>query len=98
MNDQVAYEDAKERVKELRGFYQHLVAYVLINVFLFVVNVLTSPGSWWFYWPLFGWGIGIVAHGASVFWGGGPWGKAWEEQKIRELMGDRGRRDDSPEA
>ncbi len=98
MKNEVTYEEAKERVQELKGFYQHLVVYALGNVFLFVVNVLTSPGNWWFYWPLFGWGICIVIHWASVFWRGGLWGKAWEERKIRELMGDRGEREDSPEA
>ncbi len=96
MSAQVSYEEARKRVEELKGFYQHLFVYVLVNAFLIVVNVLTAPGSWWFYWPLFGWGIGIVAHGASIFFGGGPWGKAWEQRKIRELMGDSSGRDDSP--
>jgi hypothetical protein len=98
MNEKVTYEEAKERVQQLKGFYQHLVVYVLVNVFLFVINVVTSPDNWWFYWPLLGWGIGIVAHGAAVFFGGGLWGKAWEEKKIRKLMGDRGSKDDLPEA
>jgi hypothetical protein len=93
MNRPATYEEAKERVQQLKGFYQHLLAYVLINLFLFVVNLLTSRGEWWFYWPLFGWGIGLVAHGASVFMEFGPWGKAWEQRKIRELMGDRGGED-----
>jgi len=92
----VTYEEAKERVQQLRGFYQHLISYVLINLFLFIVNVVTSPGHWWFFWPLFGWGIGLVAHGATVFFTGGPWGKEWEEKKIRKLMGDSGGDEDSP--
>ena len=87
MTDRVSYEEAKKRVEELKGFYQHLIVYLLVNTFLFVVNLLTSRGNWWFYWPLFGWGIGVTAHGASVFMSGGFLGKSWEDRKIRQLMG-----------
>jgi hypothetical protein len=81
-------------MEEIRGFYTHLVVYVLVNLFLLVLNVLTSRGDWWFYWPLFGWGIGVVAHAFSVFSGFGVWGKDWEERKIKELMNrESGRRD-----
>ena len=97
MKASMTYEQAKERVQELKGFYMHLASYVLVNVFLFLINLLTSPGDWWFYWPLLGWGIGVVAHGAWIYWGPGLWGKRWEERKIQELMGDRAKEDDLPE-
>ena len=86
MDDQAGYERAKKRVEDIRGFYHHLLIYVLVNAFLFVLNILTSPGDLWFYWPLLLWGIGIVAHAASVFASGGLWGKDWEERKIKQLM------------
>lgn len=88
MSERMNYEDAKEQVIQIRGFYMHLAAYLLVNLFLFVTNWLTSPGDWWFHWPLFGWGIGLALHGMSVFFEGGMWGKQWEEKKIKELMGD----------
>ena len=75
------------------GFYVHASAYVLVNIGLFVINVLVG-GGWWFYWPLLGWGIGLTAHAVGVFGfgGGGPWGREWEERKTREFMDqDRGR-------
>jgi hypothetical protein len=94
MDDQSAYERAKRRMEEIRGFYTHLLVYAVVNAFLFLVNWLNSPGDWWFYWPLLGWGIGVVAHGLSVFAGGGFWGKDWEERKIKQLMEkDSGRRE-----
>jgi hypothetical protein len=71
-------------VEDLRGFYSHLIMFVLVNALLFVVDVLT-PGGWWFYWPLFGWGIGVGIHAMSVFVGG-PFGSQWEQRKIRQLM------------
>ena len=86
MDEQARYERARKRVEEMRGFYAHLLTYVLVNLGLFVLNLVTSPGSFWFYWPLLGWGIGLLAHALSVF---GPqrfWGSAWEERKIKELM------------
>ena len=98
MSKGMSYEEAKERAQELRGFYLHLLVYVLINAFLVAVNLLASWGHWWFYWPLLGWSVGVVVHGAWVYRGRGLWGKTWEERKIRELMGDRGKGDDQSES
>ena len=86
MDEQAAYERARKRVEEIRGFYTHLATYIVTNLFLFILNYVTSRGNWWFYWPLFGWGIGLVAHGVSVFGFGGIFGHGWEERKIREIM------------
>ncbi len=90
MPERNPYEEARERVEEIKGFYQHALIYVVINAFLFVVNLITSGGHWWFYWPLLGWGIGVAAHAVTVFGSGGLWGKRWEERKIEEIMRDRG--------
>ncbi|KPJ48407.1 histidine kinase [candidate division TA06 bacterium DG_26] len=86
MNQEEKLKKAKARVEELRSFYMHLVVYIVVNLFLFLMNALTSPGKWWFYWPLFGWGIGLVVHGFTVFAGGRILGREWEERKIREIM------------
>jgi hypothetical protein len=32
----------------------------LIVLFLFIVNLMTSPGHWWFQWPALGIGIAWV--------------------------------------
>jgi hypothetical protein len=85
MDEQVRYEEAKKRVSEIRDFYQHLAMYVVINIALVVVNLLSSPGYFWFVWPLLGWGIGVALHALTVF--GGFWGRAWEERKIKEILG-----------
>ncbi|MCP4571782.1 MAG: 2TM domain-containing protein [bacterium] len=95
MNDQAKYERARKKVEEIRGFYYHLLVYVLVNVLLFLTNILTSRGDWWFYWPLFGWGIGIAVHAFSIFAGSGLWGRDWEERKIKQLMEKDRQQDDS---
>jgi hypothetical protein len=58
--------------------------YVLVNLLLVGINLLT-PGRLWFYWPLLGWGIGLLAHFVAVK-GGGILGPEWEERKIRALL------------
>jgi hypothetical protein len=78
------YERAHQRVEALRGFYMHLVVFVVVNAGLFVLDMLSSGGTW-FFWPLLGWGIGLVIHAVSVF-ARGPFGADWEARKIRELM------------
>ncbi|MCK4233408.1 2TM domain-containing protein [candidate division WOR-3 bacterium] len=86
MKEDSKYKSARERVEEIKAFYVHLFIYIIVNVGLILVNVLTSPYSLWFYWPLMGWGIGLVAHAFSVFGIRGMFGKEWEEKKIKEIL------------
>ena len=60
-------ETAKARVKDLKEFYQHVVAYVAVNILLVIINLLTSTGYLWFLWPLCFWGLALVIHGLYVF-------------------------------
>ena len=84
MDEQTKYQEAKERVEEIKGFYFHLITYIVINAVLIVINLLTSPEYLWFIWPIIGWGVGLVIHAITVF--GNLWGKSWEERKIKEIM------------
>lgn len=81
-NSDAAYEKAQERVKEIKGFYSNLISYCIIIPFLTIINLTTSSKNLWFYFPMLGWGIGLVAHGMSVF----AIGKNWEDKKIREIL------------
>lgn len=86
MNEEEKYQKAKQRVEEIKGFYIHLFMFILINCGLLTINLVFAPQHYWFYWPLFGWGIGLVAHGLAVFGLGGFLGKDWEEKKIKKIM------------
>lgn len=55
-----------KRLLDNRPFLIHLVIYVMVNIGLAVIDLLTSPGEYWFFWPLLGWGIGILGHAYSV--------------------------------
>lgn len=80
------YIKAQKKVEEIKGFYGNLASYILVNIGLLVLNLLTSPEYLWFFWPLFGWGIGVLIHGLVVFNALPFLGKDWEEQKIKEFM------------
>ena len=90
------YRAAQKRVKEKKDFYSHLSTYLVMAIFFFVLNALTSFGQWWFYWPLLGWGVGLVMHYFKVFGfpGVGPMDAKWEQQEMeRELRKlDRGQK------
>ena len=85
MESDEKYRRAKRRVAAIKGFYIHLIAYISVITLLFFIDFLT-PGGWWFYWALLGWGIGIIVHALSVFGITGLLGSDWEEKKIAELM------------
>lgn len=80
-NEKMTFEKASKRVSELKDFYKNLASYCLIIPLLIFINLKTSPYHW-FWFPLVGWGIGIVTHAISTF----GIGKSWEEKKIKELM------------
>ena len=52
---------------ETKGFMIHLAAYIAVNAVLILINLSLDPKDLWFVWPLFGWGIGIGAHGLALF-------------------------------
>lgn len=79
------YEEARQYVQRLRGFYVHLAVYVGVNALLVTINLLSSPRTLWFYWPMLGWGIGLAAQALSLF-GGSFLGSEWEERKIRQRL------------
>ena len=90
------YLEAKKQVNELKGFYIHLVIYLVINLFITTMKVsgdLKSGDS--FYEAIFDfgtiavwlfWGIGIFFHAWGVFGRNVFFGKDWEEKKIKEYM------------
>jgi len=81
------YKKAKKRVEELKKFYRNLVTYTVINIILIIINLVTNPGSLWFYWVTIFWGAAILLHASKVFVLRGKFlGEEWEEKKIKEIM------------
>lgn len=68
MSEEEVYEEAKKRVKAKKDFYNHLGAWVLVNIVLVVVWALTDHGGHpWFLYPLCIWGIFILSHFVQTF-------------------------------
>jgi hypothetical protein len=80
-NENVAYQRAKEKVEQLKGFYGNLISYCIVIPVLILINVNTSDFQW-FWFPMLGWGMGLTFHALETF----GYGKSWEERKINELM------------
>ena len=84
------YDEALRHVREVRGFYVHAAVYIVVIGGLATVNLLTGHGRWWFVFPALGWGVGVAAHGLSVFAVRGWLGAGWEARKVREYLDRRG--------
>jgi sensor histidine kinase YesM len=80
------YVKAVEKVEKLKEFYQNLASYCLVIPFLIFINLNVSPGFQWFWFPLFGWGIGLAFHFLEVNNYNVFLGKNWEDRKIKEMM------------
>ena len=52
----------KFKIRDPRKFHKHIKVYLSVIAFLFIINMLTSPGSLWFYWPALGWGLLLFIH------------------------------------
>lgn len=68
--DEQLWKLAKKRA----GFKRHLVAYVIINIFLWAIWYFSPPHhynySWNFPWPLWttlGWGVGLAFNYAGAY-------------------------------
>lgn len=50
-----------------KGFKSHAIVYVAVNLLLLIIDLTVDTSSLWFFWPLLGWGIGLVSHGVAVW-------------------------------
>jgi hypothetical protein len=96
-SEEIKYEQALKRVKKIKGFYTHALIYLVINSMFVVINIQNlEPGESYFQWHNFitlcFWGIGLLAHGLSVFLSGMILGNNWEERKIKEYMEEEKKR------
>lgn len=81
------YYRAKEKVKGMKEFYSSLTAYCILIPFLFFIWYRFTPHTiQWFWFPAFGWGIGLVFQYIKAFDKFPFMNKNWEEKKIKELM------------
>ena len=77
-----AYQNAKDKVENLKDFYGSLVSFCIVIPILIFINLKYSGNFQWFWFPLLGWGFGLTMKGLKAF---GVF-SSWEERKIQQLM------------
>ncbi len=85
-NTSKKYLSVKKQVQEIKAFYGNLVSYVTVILFLLFINLKYTPDHLWFFWPMLGWGIGLLFHGMKAFNFVPMLGQEWEQKKIKEFM------------
>ncbi|WP_456423916.1 2TM domain-containing protein [Lutibacter sp.] len=83
------YIRAVERVEEIKGFYSSLIAYCIVIPFLIFIYFKYTPNTiQWFWFPMAGWGLGLLFQGFKAFSYNPFLGKNWEDRKIQEYMNE----------
>jgi hypothetical protein len=84
MENTVTHTDARRHVERKIGFFIHLAVYLTVNSGLMLFNLLVVPQKLWAFWPLLGWGIGLLFHGAATFLSA-P-GATWKQRMIENEL------------
>jgi hypothetical protein len=84
MENTITYSDAKRHVERKLGFFIHLAVYLVVNSGLMLFNFLVVPQKLWAFWPLLGWGIGLLFHSAATFLSA-P-GASWKARMIENEL------------
>lgn len=94
--EQERYERAKKRVANIKGFYGHLAAYVIVNTFISsnkIIRNISNGESFseaFFDFGTFAvwlfWGIGLFFHFYGVIGKDYVFSKDWENRKIKEFI------------
>lgn len=85
LNTNMKYQNAKEKVEAIKGFYRNVFAYSIVISVLAFINYNTTSFAW-FLFPALGWGFGLMLHGFNAYGFNPFFGKDWEQRKIQEFM------------
>lgn len=97
-NKNISLEAAKKRVKELKGYYRHIMIFVIVNGILVLLRtgVLNSllpvafpKESYYYEWVnanILIWGVILLVHTLIIFRHKITFFKKWEERQIQKYM------------
>ena len=80
---------ALTRVRKKKEFFVHLAQFVVVMPILAVMNVMTTPGTLWILWVLFGWGLALALHGLAVWQKFSFLDGEWERREVEKILGRR---------
>lgn len=87
-----ALQRAQQHVKLVRDFFYHLMTYVFVSVLLVIIDLSVDTGGNtvlgmdWAYWVILFWGLGVVGHGISVYFGNRRVEKLADEYRQQDLV------------
>lgn len=90
-SEESSYNRAKKKVDKIKGFYTHAIVYVVVNIMLLLMiyaGYANATEFWNFgsFSTAFGWGVGLIIHGISVFGKGLFFNSNWENQKMKQFL------------
>ena len=81
------YLRAKKSVEKEKEVYIHAAVFVFTMPIIIITNLMFVPGFYYFWFALFGWGMGVFLHWLVVIgFKSSLFGKDWENRKIKEAM------------
>lgn len=80
-------KDAIEYVRDIKGFYTHSIVYLIVITFLVFLDYKTNPNNMWSGWTALGWGMGVLAHGFTVFERLNIFSARWEKKQVEKRLG-----------
>lgn len=66
-NDVEVKKEKMSHTQQRKEFKSHLFAFMAINGFLVLLNLVVSPGYFWAIYPILGWSLGLLLHGIKVY-------------------------------
>ena len=59
LSDQQQYQLVKKKLAKRKAYFQAVFSWLSTSFFLFILNMMSSPGHHWWRFVFIGWGIGI---------------------------------------
>ncbi|MDG2193894.1 MAG: 2TM domain-containing protein [Polaribacter sp.] len=81
------YLRAQKKVEKEKEVYVHAVVFVFVMPIIIITNLKFVPRFHYFWFTLFGWGMGVFLHWLVVIgFKSSLFGEDWEARKIKEYM------------
>lgn len=84
---------ARRRVARIRGFYVHLITYLVVNGLFAAIDAIagttgteTVMGLDWAYWSIIFWGVIVVADGVTTSVSTAVFDDWWEERRLDHYL------------
>ena len=78
---------ALAKVRKIKGFYTHVIQYIIVISVMTVINYIVTPRHLWAIWAALGWGSGLLIHGLRAFDKIPFLNGEWERRQVERRLG-----------